>query len=98
MPPLHEDFDDFFDPVDGFANAGTLDGAPVAGILARPYAEGLDVAGEAPFFVLSAEQATAAAVVAGSLLVLEGAGNFRVVAPPAPDGSGLVRLRLRAEA
>jgi hypothetical protein len=56
------------------------------------------VAGEAPFFVLSAEQATAAAVVAGSLLVLEGAGSFRVVAPPAPDGSGLVRLRLRAEA
>jgi len=90
---LPEDLAAFFDVQDGFAHAGTLDGAPVTGILARPYGEALDVAGEAPYFVLAAAQAPA---TAGGLLVLAPGGSFRVAAPPEPDGSGLVRLRLRA--
>jgi hypothetical protein len=93
VPPFAEDLGDFFDAEDGFATAGTLDGAPVAGILARPSAEALGMIGEAPYYVLPAAQAPASS---GGTLVLVGVGSFLIVAPPEQDGTGLARLTLRA--
>jgi hypothetical protein len=93
--PFAEDTAAFFDADLGFATAGTLDGASVAGIFDNGYqpfdfAEG-GASASGPRYTMASTQVPAGVV--GKQLVL-GADTW-LVTEAEPDGTGITTLRLR---